>query len=177
MKFIYFITILILFNCLSEETRENTSLRDTSYEVKFAPCGCRREDLVTQAKKTIVNQGVKDYEELTTKKIEPELESKIIEEDYENFLYDFSLDTKPKTDLETGKETITATGKVKQEELNQFVEKNSNNNRPKNPNLNPEYHSKGLDVIKGFKSDRKKRQTVDEISKSRPIIIYEIKRR
>jgi hypothetical protein len=43
--------------------------------------------------------------------------------------------------------------------------------------MNPEYHSKGLDVIKGFKSDRKKRQTVEEISKSRPIILYEIKRK
>jgi hypothetical protein len=122
-------------------------------------------------------QGVKDYEEITSKDVEPNLESKIIEEDYENFLYDFSLDTKPKNDLETGRETIIATGKVKQEELNKLIEKNSNNNRSKSPNMNPEYHSKGLDVIKGFKSDRKKRQTVEEISKSRPIILYEIKRK
>lgn len=177
MKYIYITTILILINCSSEETRESSVLEDTSYEVKFAPCVCKRNDLVIHAKKTIITQGLKDFEEITSKNIEPNLESKIIEEDYENFLYDFSLDTKPKNDLETGRETITATGKVKQEELNQLVEKNSNDNRPKSPNMNSEYHSKGLDVIKAFKSDRKKRQTVEEMSKSRPIILYEIKRR
>lgn len=177
MKYIYIIAILILLNCSSEETRESSVLADTSYEVKFAPCVCKRDDLVTHAKKTIVMQGVKDYEEITSKDVAPSLESKIIKEDYENFLYDFSLDTNPKNDPETGKEIIAATGKVKQEALNQVVEQDTKRNGLKNPNINSEYHSKGLDVIKGFKSDRKKRQTVEEINKSRSIILYEIKRR
>lgn len=177
MKYIYLTSILVLLNCSSEEKKEIIPLSDTSYEVKFAPCGCRREDLVVHAKKTIVMQGVKDYEEFTSKDIEPALESKIIEEDYDNFLYDFSLDTKPKNDLETGKEIIAANGKVKQEEINQFVEKNPKANHPRVSDINSEYRSRGLEVIQGFKSDRKKRQTVDEMSKSRPITLYEIKRK
>ncbi len=177
MKFLYLLLFLILLNCSSEEAKENTLLSDTSYEVKFAPCVCKRDDLVIHAKKTIIAQGLKDFEEITSKDVEPKLESKIIEEEYENFLYDFSLDTKSKEDLESGKNVITAIGKVKQEALNQFVEQDTKNNHLKSPSINPEYHSKGLDVIKGFKSDRKKRQTVEEISKSRPIIVYEIKRK
>ncbi|HRG74459.1 MAG TPA: hypothetical protein PLX69_07870 [Leptospiraceae bacterium] len=177
MKYIYLTTLLVLFNCSSEETKEIIPLSDTSYEVKFAPCVCKREDLVVHAKKTIVMQGVKDYEEFTSKDVEPELESKIIEEDYDNFLYDFSLDTKPKNDLETGRDIITANGKVKQEEINQFVEKNPKSSPPRVSDINSEYRSRGLEVIKGFKSDRKKRHTADEIGKSRPITLYEIRRR
>ncbi len=178
MKSFYLIIVLLFITCSSEETRDNSLLSDTSYEVKFSPCVCRREEMIVHAKKTIVKEGIKDYEQIKSKEVEPELETQILEKDYEQFLYDFSLDTKPKEDLETGKEIINATGKIRQNQLDQFVEKNSVSNQPKNYNIkSEEYHSKGLEVIKGFKSDRKKRQTVDEISKSRPIILYEIKRR
>lgn len=178
MKYIFLSIVLLFLTCSSEEKRDNSLLSDTSYEVKFSPCTCRREEMIVHAKKAIVIEGIKDYEQIKSKDIEPDLETEILEKDYEQFLYDFSLDSKPKEDLETGKEIINATGKVRQNELDLYVKKNSSPNPPKNYNTKSgEYHSKGLEVIKGFKSDRRKRQTVEEASKSRPIILYEINRK
>jgi hypothetical protein len=170
--------VLSFLNCGSNEVKESAYFQDTSYEMTFSPCVCKKQEIVLQAKKTIMSQGIKDYEKITTKDIEPELESKIVEEEYDHFLYDFSLEEKPKEDV-IQEEYIKAEGKVKQQDLNQYVEKNSRSNRRKTIKASSDYGSKGLEVIKSFHSDRKKRQTVDELSKSknRPIILYEMKRR
>ncbi|MBP9886071.1 MAG: hypothetical protein KBF93_07225 [Leptospiraceae bacterium] len=167
--------VFLFLNCASGETKDELVLEDTAYQIKFSPCICKRQDMIVQAKKTILSQGIKDYEEFAAKVVEPELKSEIIDEQYEHFLYDFSLDEKSKDNLSDFENTITADGKVKQQKLDQFVETNSKNNRHK-PNT---YGSKGLEVIKGFQSDRKKHQTIGEISKSKnpTILLYEIKRR
>lgn len=164
--------------CSSRENKNPTFLEDTSYEIKFSPCVCKRQDMIVQAKKVILAQGIKDYTEFTAKEIEPELESEIIEKEYDHFLYDFSLQNKPNSQSNINEEDyITAEGKVNQKELNNYIEINSKPNRRKPMNSSTDYGSKGLEVIKGFQSDRKKRHTVSEISKSRPITLYEMKRK
>jgi len=175
------IVFLVFFflNCSSGEIKDELVLEDTVYQIKFSPCICKKQDMIEQAKKTILSQGIKDYEEFTTKVIEPQLKSEIMEEQYENFLYDFSLDEKSKENSSDLENTIIADGKVKQQKLGQFVETNSKNNRHKPNTSNSDYGSKGLEVIKGFQSDRKKHQTIAEISKSKnsTILLYEIKRK
>ena len=73
------------------------------------------------------------------------------------------------------KELLSAEGKVKLSELNQYVNENSKSNRSKSINTN--YGSKGLEVIKSFQLDRKRHPTVNDFSKGKfrsPISIYEI---
>lgn len=171
--------VFFFLHCSSSEVKEYPVLEDTSYQIKFSPCTCKRQDMIVQAKKTILLQGIKDYEEFTSKDVEPELESKMLEEQYDHFLYDFSLEEKLKDNPSDFENTFTADGKVKQRKLNQFVETNSKNNRYKAQQSSSDYGSKGLEVIKGFQSDRKKHQTIGEISKSKnpTILLYEIKRK
>lgn len=175
------IVFLVFFflNCSSGETKNELVLEDTAYQIKFSPCICKRQDMIVQAKKTILSQGITDYEEFAAKVVEPELKSEIIDEQYEHFLYDFSLDEKSKDDSSDFENTITADGKVKQKKLGQFVETNSKDNRRKSNTFNSDYGSKGLEVIKGFQSDRKKHHTIGEISKSKnpTILLYEIRKK
>lgn len=177
--FLQFVFISIFsFYCISDEVKDVSNIEDTSYQIKFAPCSCKRQDMLIQAKKTILIQGIRDYEELTAKEVEPELQSKIIDENYDYFLYDFTLDEKSKSNLLDSDNTITAEAKVKQRKIGQFLDSASKYNRHK-PQPSSSYGSKGLEVIKSFQSDRKKNQTIGEMSKSKSpnIQLYEIVRK
>lgn len=171
--FICGLILLSLYCTSTQGDLKNTSNEDTSYELSFEPCRCPKTEIIVQAKQAIMIQALRDRKNVSSHNISPQLESQIIQEN-EKFLYDFSVETKDnKAEMDS---VSTATGKIKQYELNEFIKENAN--RPKTYSQNvPEYRSRGLEIIKGFKSDRKKRQTVDEISKNKSIVIYDIKRK
>ncbi|HMW06560.1 MAG TPA: hypothetical protein PK079_12210 [Leptospiraceae bacterium] len=173
MRNYFYIIILLYTYCSSTGSKIETEKNDDFYEMTFAPCVCQKSELIHQARQAIILESIKNYKANNKTELEPEIEKNIIEQN-ESFLYDFSLDTKPKeTELEP---IVTATGKVNQEKLDQYVKEQMIHKPNRNTNTS-EYRSRGLEVIKGFKSDRRKRQTVDEINKNKSIHIYEIRKK
>ena len=94
MKYFFSNIVLLFLTCSSGEKEITPLLSDTSYEVKFSPCTCRQGRDDCSRKKTIVIEGIKDYEQIKSKDIEPDLETEILKKTMNNFFTIFLLDYK-----------------------------------------------------------------------------------